>query len=198
VAALAALTIVLTGCGSTAAPAGSSAASSSAASAPAGSAGSPSASGAAAWSRASEGTALSMIAEATLNSQVLESLLPDFTAKTGIDVQLEQAPYDSVVQKLTLDATTKQGGYDIVSLPYEFLGAFAEKGWISPIDDRLADTSSFGPGFDPSAIIPALWTASSVWRDKTYGMPSNSAVMMMFYRKDLFENAAEQAAFRAK
>jgi len=198
VAALAALTIVLTGCGSTAAPAGSSAAASSGTSAPAGSAGSPSASGAAAWSRASEGTALSMIAEATLNSQVLESLLPDFTAKTGIDVQLEQAPYDSVVQKLTLDATTKQGGYDIVSLPYEFLGAFAEKGWISPIDDRLADTSAFGPGFGPSAIIPALWTASSVWRDKTYGMPSNSAVMMMFYRKDLFENAAEQAAFKAK
>jgi multiple sugar transport system substrate-binding protein len=139
-----------------------------------------------------------MIAEATLNSQVLESLLPDFKTKTGIDVQLEQAPYDSVVQKLTLDATTKQGGYDIVSLPYEFLGAFAEKGWIAPIDDRLAATSSFGPGFDPSAIIPALWKASSVWRDKTYGMPSNSAVMMMFYRKDLFENADEQAAFKAK
>jgi multiple sugar transport system substrate-binding protein len=139
-----------------------------------------------------------MIAEATLNSQVLETLLPDFTAKTGIEVTLEQAPYDSVIQKLTLDATTKQGGYDIVSLPYEFLGTFAEKGWISPIDDRLADSSTFGPGFDPNAVIPALWKASSVWRDKTYGFPSNSAVMMMFYRKDLFENADEAAAFKAK
>lgn len=206
VAALGALAIVVTGCGSTAGPTGSSAAPPSGASAPAssgtsappGSAGSPSASGATEWSRAFDGTSLSMIAEATLNSQVLESLLPDFKAKTGIDVQLEQAPYDSVVQKLTLDATTKQGGYDIVSLPYEFLGAFAEKGWITAIDDRLADTSSFGPGFDPSAIIPALWKASSVWREKTYGMPSNSAVMMMFYRKDLFENTAEQAAFKAK
>jgi multiple sugar transport system substrate-binding protein len=202
VAALGALAIVVTGCGSTAAPTGSTAAATSGASAATGSsgspAGSPGASGATEWSRAYEGTSLSMIAEATLNSQVLESLLPDFTTKTGIDVQIEQAPYDSVVQKLTLDATTKQGGYDIVSLPYEFLGAFAEKGWISPIDDRLADTSSFGPGFDPSAIIPALWKASSVWRDKTYGAPSNSAVMMMFYRKDLFENADEQAAFKAK
>jgi multiple sugar transport system substrate-binding protein len=201
-AALVVLAVVVTGCGNTAAPTGSSAAAASSASAAAGSAGSPAAStaasGAAAWSRASEGTSLSMIAEATLNSQVLEGLLPDFTTKTGIDVTLEQAPYDSVVQKLTLDATTKQGGYDIVSLPYEFIGAFAEKGWITPIDDRLADTASFGPGFDPSKIIPALWKASSVWRDKTYGMPSNSAVMMMFYRKDLFENTVEQAAFKAK
>ena len=30
------------------------------------------------------------------------------------------------------------------------------------------------------------------------GMPSNSAVMMMFYRKDLFENADEKAAFEDK
>jgi multiple sugar transport system substrate-binding protein len=37
-----------------------------------------------------------------------------------------------------------------------------------------------------------------VWDGKTYGAPSNSAVMMMFYRKDLFENADEQAAFKAK
>jgi hypothetical protein len=83
VAALGALAIVVTGCGSTAAPTGSTAAATSGASAATGSsgspAGSPGASGATEWSRAYEGTSLSMIAEATLNSQVLESLLPDFT-----------------------------------------------------------------------------------------------------------------------
>ena len=82
-------------------------------------------------------------------------------------------------------------------LPYEFLGAFAEKQWISPIDSRLSG-GSLAPGFDPTAIIPALWKASSVWRDQTYGAPSNSAVMMMFYRKDLFDNTDERAAFTAK
>jgi multiple sugar transport system substrate-binding protein len=139
-----------------------------------------------------------VIAEATLNSQVLEGLLPDFNSKTGIDVQIEQAPYDSVVQKATLDAQTKQGAYDVVSLPYEYLGAFAENQWIAPIDDRLADTSSLAPEFDSQGIIPALWKASSVWREKTYGAPSNSAVMMMFYRRDLFDDPGEQAAFKAK
>src|SRR5258706_14272282 len=95
-ATLGALAIVVPGCGGAAAPGASAAPSSaSAASAPAGSSGSPGASSAAEWSRASDGTSLSMIAEATLNSQVLESLLPDFKTKTGIDVPLEQAPYDS-------------------------------------------------------------------------------------------------------
>ena len=97
---------------------------------------------------------------------------------------------------MTLDASTSQGQYDVVSLPYEFLGAFAENDWLSPIDDRLADARSFAPGFDPAAIIPSLETASAVWAGQTYGVPSNSAVMMMFYRKDLFEDPTEQAAFK--
>jgi len=159
---------------------------------------SPVAGGTTGWSQDYAGSSLSVIGEATLNSQVLEGLLPDFKAKTGIDVVIEQTPYDSVVQKVTLDAQTRQGAYDVVSLPYEYLGAFAEKDWIAPIDDRLADTASYAPGFDPQAIIPALWTASSAWRDKTYGAPSNSAVMMMFYRTDLFDDAGEQAAFKTK
>jgi len=198
---LGALALIVSACGAAASPSPSAStpAATTGASQPGGASASvPASGGSTSWSRDYDGTTLSMIAEATLNSQVLEGLLPDFTAKTGITVTLEQAPYDSVIQKLTLDATTKQGAYDIVSLPYEFLGTFAEKGWISPIDDRLKDPSTFGPGFDPGAVIPALWKASSVWRDKTYGFPSNSAVMMMFYRKDLFENPEEQAAFKVK
>ena len=193
--AVAALSLIVGACGG-ATPASSPAGG---AASPAGGGSPPAVSGSTTeWSQAFAGTSLTLLGEATLNSQVLEGLLPDFKAKTGIDVVIEQAPYDSVVQKATLDGQTKQGAYDVISLPYEFLGAFAEQDWIAPVDDRLSDTSSFAPGFDPEAIIPALWTASSVWRDATYGAPSNSAVMMMFYRKDLFENADEQAAFKAK
>ena len=186
--ALAVVTLLVTACGGTSTPPASAAAS--------GGASTPAESAGTEWSQEYAGTTLNLIGEATLNSQVLESLLPDFKEKTGIDVVIEQAPYDNLVQKATLDAQTKQGGYDVLSLPYEFLGAFAENQWISPIDDRLE--GALAPGFEPDDIIPALWQASSVWRDKTYGAPSNSAVMMMFYRKDLFENADEQAGFKAK
>jgi ABC-type glycerol-3-phosphate transport system substrate-binding protein len=147
------------------------------------------------WSGDYEGTTITAIAEATLNSTILKELLPDFTEKTGIMVELEEAPYDNLVQKATLDSSTGQGQFDVVSLPYEFLGAFAENGWLTALDDRLADVASYAPGFDPSAIIPALQGASAVWAGQTYGAPSNAAVMMMFYRTDLFEHPDEQAAF---
>ncbi len=165
--------------GSAAAPAGSAAAGS--------------------WTRDYEGVNLNVIGEATANTQILEKLLPDFESKTGITVTIEQAPYDSLVQKAVLDFSTKKGNYDVLSIPYEYLGAFAEKEYLATQDDFVAKPpSGLGADFSGSDLIPSLWKASSNWKDHWYGMPSNSAVMMMFYRKDLMEDAGEKAAFKAK
>jgi multiple sugar transport system substrate-binding protein len=155
--------------------------------------------GADGWTRAYQGTTLNVIGEATANSQIIAKLLPDFEAKTGIHVNLEQAPYDNLVQKAVLDFTTHKGNYDVLSIPYEYLGAFAEKKYLAPQDD-FAKTPPTGLGttFSTADLIPSLWKASSNWKDHWYGMPSNSAVMMMFYRKDLFGDADEQAAFKTK
>ncbi len=103
------------------------------------------------------------------------------------------------MQKAVLDFTTHKGSYDVLSIPYEYLGSFAEKKYLTPQDD-FAKTSPTGLGttFSASDIISSLWKASSDWKDHWYMMPSNSAVMMMFYRKDLFGDAGEQAAFKAK
>lgn len=148
------------------------------------------------WSREYAGTSINVIAEATANTAVIEKLLPDFERKTGIQVQLEQAPYDSLVQKAVLDFTTQKGNYDVLSIPYEYLGSFAEKKYLRPMDD-FVDSPPAGVGNDyaPDDIIPGLWKASSKWKKHWYGAPSNSAVMMMMYRKDLMESPAEKAAF---
>jgi len=151
------------------------------------------------WSRKFAGTQLNVIAEATANSLILEKLLPDFEAETGIHVSLEQGPYDSLVQKAVLDFTTKKGSYDVLSIPYEYLGSFAENGYIMPVDSYLATSPvKVGSDFSKDDLLPNLWEASSKWKDKYYGMPSNSAMMMMMYRKDMFENAAEAKGFEQK
>jgi multiple sugar transport system substrate-binding protein len=161
--------------------------------------GSTTSTGADGWSRAYDGTTLNVIGEATANTQIIEKLLPDFQAKTGIHVNLEQAPYDSLVQKAVLDFTTHKGNYDVLSIPYEYLGAFAEKKDLTIQDDFVKNPpSGLGSTFSADDIVPSLWKASSNWKDHWYGMPSNSAVMMMFYRKDLFSDPGEQAAFKAR
>ena len=147
------------------------------------------------WSQQYKGTTLRVIGEATLNTQIITDLAGDFEKKTGIKLVVEQAPYDSLVQKATLDFASNKGSYDVLSIPYEYLGAFAEKQYLSP---DILKKGGDAPGYSDSDIIPALWKASSDWKGKVYGAPSNSAVMMMFYRKDLFQNAAERQAFRKK
>jgi len=107
------------------------------------------------WSKDYDGTTLNFIGEATLNTQILEKLIPDFTAATGITVNVEQAPYDNLVQKAVLDFTTKKGNYDILSIPYEYLGAFAEKQYIAPVDDFVKSTpAGVGADFSTDDIIP--------------------------------------------
>jgi multiple sugar transport system substrate-binding protein len=151
------------------------------------------------WTKAYAGTQLNVIAEATANSQILEKLLPDFEKKTGIHVTLEQAPYDSLVQKAVLDFATKKGNYDALSIPYEYLGSFAEKHYLQALDGFVkAPPKGTGTTYNSKDIVPTMWKASSQWKDHWYGVPSNSAVMMMFYRKDLFSNAEEQKGFQQK
>ncbi|WP_144874550.1 extracellular solute-binding protein [Microbacterium sp. 1.5R] len=151
------------------------------------------------WSQEFAGTELNVLAEATLNSDILAELAPEFTAKTGIEVNIETAPFAQLVQSVTLDFSTAQGDYDVVSIPYDYLGAYAGSDYleeITPLIDANADR--VGDDYDPDDIIPGLWQTAAEWDGKSYGMPSNSAVTMMIYRADLFENADEKAAFAAE
>lgn len=180
-AAVTALTLAVTGCANSSTPSGQDEV------------------GPNGWSRQFAGTQLNVIAEATANSLILEQLLPEFEAETGIRVSLEQAPYDSLVQKAVLDFTTKKGNYDVLSIPYEYLGSFAENSYIRPVDDFLATSPvKVGSDFSTDDILPNLWEPSSKWKDSYYGMPSNAAMMLMMYRKDLLENEAEAKGFEQK
>jgi multiple sugar transport system substrate-binding protein len=151
------------------------------------------------WSQQYAGTKLVLLAEATANSEILTKNVADFTKKTGITVDVETAPVDSLTQKAVLDFTTHRGSYDLISIPQDQLGSYAENKYIDPIDDWLkSPPAPTGNGFDTKDILPDLWKAASQWKGHYYGLPSNSAAMMMVYRKDLLGDAGEQAAFKAK
>lgn len=149
------------------------------------------------WSQEFAGTELNVLAEATLNSDIVSGLVPQFTEMTGIEVTIETAPFAQLVQRATLDFSTAQGDFDVVSIPYDYLGAYAGSGYleeITPLIDANAD--NVGDGFDQDDLLTGLWDTAALWDGKYFGMPSNSAVTMMLYRADLFENEAEMAAFQ--
>ena len=145
------------------------------------------------------GTTLYMIAEQQTPTESLKKQLGDFEELTGIKVELEMAPYDDVVQKETLAFESKSGAYDIVAAPYEFLGKYVVNEYVQPIEPFMEDESlAIIDDYDSADIIEGMWKASAQWEDKIYGVPANSCIMFMTYRKDLFDNADEKAAFKEK
>lgn len=144
------------------------------------------------------GSTIRFIGESVPPTNALVELIPQFEELTGIKVEVEIYPYNTVVQKEMLDVTSQQGYYDVMSLPYEHLGKFVENNYIVPIDKWLNDPKFTPPSFEKDDLINAMWDASSLWKGKYYGFPSNSCTMFFVYRKDLFENSEEQAGFKAR
>lgn len=144
------------------------------------------------------GTTITFIGESVPPTNALVELIPEFEAQTGITVKTEIYPYNTVVQKEMLDVTSRQGYYDVMSMPYEHLGKFVENDYITSIDPWLNDPAFTPPEFERDDLIDAMQDASAKWKGKYYGFPSNSCTMFFIYRKDLFQHPGEQDAFKAK
>lgn len=144
------------------------------------------------------GVTIRVIAEQQNPTLAMQKQIPKFEETTGIKVELEIGPMDNVVGKEILALESGTGAYDIISIPYQFLGQLEENGYLQPLDPFLNREDLKLEGFDKSDLISGMVSASGEWKGVSYGIPSNSCIMIMFYRKDIFENPEEKAAFKAK
>jgi len=145
-----------------------------------------------------KGVTLRFIAEAVPPTEALIKLIPEFEKTSGIKVIVEQYPFDHVVERTMMDLAGKTRIYDVLSTPYQYLGQFAEMGYIVPIEKFMNDPKLKDPEMDPKDYIEGMWKASAEWKGKLYGFPSNSCIMFLWYRRDLLENPVERAAFKQK
>lgn len=115
----------------------------------------------------------------------------EFTAETGIPVNIVEIDLQSMYDKEVLDMAGGTGAYDIVTWNLSWLGQWAESGWVVPLDDYIARDNAT---LQLEDLAPILVTQNK-WKGVTYGLPYYTFTQGMFYRCDLFENADEMAAF---
>jgi hypothetical protein len=70
-------------------------------------------------------------------------LAKEFTAQSGIELEVIQLPNAELLQKTLLDARTKTGAYDIIA--FSPTTPFAKPGFVIPLDEYLT-----GPLADPT------------------------------------------------
>lgn len=111
-----------------------------------------------------------------------------FTKDTGIEVNFVEVPYQGVYDKLSAEIASGTSSFDVATIDVVWNAAFAEH--VEDLSDLFTDEVR-------ADLPPALVTDATVG-GKMIGMPAWANAEIVFYRKDLWEDPANQAAFKEK
>ena len=119
--------------------------------------------------------------------------------ETGITLEIVGLPNGQEFTKTMQDISTSAGGFDIYSTDWNRLGDLAESGGIAKLDDYVAE---YKPEWDDATrgYVNGAQGVSlmNMYRGSTYGVSLDGDFQTWVYRTDLFNDAAEQKAFKDK
>lgn len=134
-----------------------------------------------------------ILMETVPDTRYIQDLLPEFEAQSGIKVEIEAISYIDMHSKLIPQLIAPQGSYDLIVVDFYWVGEFTKAGWLMPLDD-LASRD----GVDTGAYVPKLMDLVGRVEGTLYMLPFYNYSMAVIYRKDMLEDPAEQAAFKAE
>ena len=111
----------------------------------------------------------------------------------GIDLNVIEVTSDEIYSREILELTQRTGAFDIVQYNSAWIGDY--ENYLLPLDDYVAKDND-AMGF--ADILPAFNKAQNLWGGKKYSVTLDGDTFLFYYRKDLFQDAGEQAAFKAK
>lgn len=104
----------------------------------------------------------------------------------GIDVEIIEGPpaTDTREDMYSSSLIAQDDTYDLVFMDIIWTSKFAKAGWIIPLDDKFPKAEQ--DGFLPGDI------GGSRWEGKVYRVPMQSDAGVLYYRKDILEEAGLQ------
>lgn len=111
-----------------------------------------------------------------------DAILPEFEESSGIKVNLQQIAYGDYVSTITTQSIAGEGPDLIhVPTPISTLPAWADAGFLEPLDEYIADT-------DVADLWPEAQTAMH-WGETAYGVLLVDYGYTLFYNQALLEEA---------
>jgi ABC-type glycerol-3-phosphate transport system substrate-binding protein len=117
-----------------------------------------------------------------------KTLMPQFTAKTGIKVNFVELPVSSIDQTLQLQLKSKDTGLDVFSYGTEDLPNFVAAGDVAPLDSYISNSADTASSYDFSDVAPAI-EASCQTGGKTYCVASHAGGALLYYNTAMFKAA---------
>ncbi|GAA3763781.1 ABC transporter substrate-binding protein [Micromonospora maritima] len=118
----------------------------------------------------------------------LQPVADTFTKDTGTTVNLVELPYEGLFNRLTSELSSGKPSFDVCAVDAVWIPLFAAK--LDKLDDLFtADVKN--------DLFPAL-VQEAQSDGRFIGMPVWTNSEILFYRKDLFEDSKEKAAFQRR
>lgn len=144
------------------------------------------------------GTTLTVATVSNSQMEDMQSLVGNFTDETGIEVRFLFLPENDLRQRVTQDVAMQAGNFDIVTIGSYDTPFWGRYGWIEPLDPFFEEMSgSEREEYDLGDLLDPIRTILSN-DGQLYALPFYAESSMLFYRKDLFQEAGLQMPDRPK
>lgn len=138
------------------------------------------------------GTTLAVATVSNSQMEDMQSLIGNFTDQTGIKVEFQFLPENTLRQVVTQDVAMNAGRYDVVTIGSYDAPIWGEYKWIVPLDQYFTQMSqSEREDYARDDLLDSI-TALLSYDDQLYALPFYGESSMIFYRKDMFEAAGLQ------
>jgi multiple sugar transport system substrate-binding protein len=142
------------------------------------------------------GTEISIVWEAGLQSlDPLNYSGPKWESLTGIKVKVVEVPTDQMFTKIMQDYRSGAGAYDALNVIPSWMPDLVKAGALEPLDSYV---DQFGYRDELQDIAPAYRDNQMSVDGTIYGFPDDGDVMLLYYRKDIFEDPSMKEGFKAK
>jgi multiple sugar transport system substrate-binding protein len=125
----------------------------------------------------------------------LQQIGNDYEKETGIKVNVVQTPWGTFQDRVTTEWAAKGTSFDLIVGDSQWVGQGAVQGHYVDLTDFMVSN-----GIDKTVTPATLkyYGEYPAGSGKYYGYPTEGDANGFAYRKDLFENPDEMAAFKAK
>ncbi|MGJ3262814.1 MAG: extracellular solute-binding protein [Salinarimonas sp.] len=126
---------------------------------------------------------LRLLVHADPTFMAMDSLKRQFEQLLGVSIRNRALSIDRLRLEMLANAERAASAYDIVAVDLPWIGEFAEKGVLAPLDACVARE-----GFDVGDFHAAGWLGC-LYGGRAYGVPIQTTPELLFYRRDLLAEA---------
>src|SRR4051794_2736165 len=114
-------------------------------------------------------------------AQASQRIVGDLNKSAGGTISMQVVDFDSMHQKILLDAPSASPAFDVYSWEFSWLGEMVGAKALRPLDDFVTRDAA---QLNAADIPKANWDAT-VWDGKRYGIPAQPHAELTWWRTDL-------------